>query len=426
MSNNGLSPIDAKNRVTLEVDGVKYWGWKDIKIRHAIDQLAGTFNLALHDRWDGQVTQWGIEPGAAAVVKIGEDVMITGYVDESSDEQDSKSHALHVAGRDRAGDLVDCSAPPKEWAGLPFEHIAVELCEPYKIDVWTQLDTDGGAYKPKQTKDKKGKITVSKAGKGGSTLPKKATNTGETVHKLLEKLCKIQGCLLISDRVGGIIITRGGLGGAAHDKLEVGKNILKISRKRSFANLFSQITVKGQSQGSQTAARTSLSNVSQTVKPVATVKRVVAGINQTLNTQAINRYRPLILAAEEQADTARCARRAAWEAGTREAKSLAVSIKVQGWRQSNGEIWAINQSVYVAHPKINAALVISAAEFSLDVSGGMVTDLTLCPKAAFDVLPEIPAPVGKGGAGNPNTLSSVRGQQPSAAGIRNPSGRGAR
>ena len=101
MSNNGLSPIDAQNRVTLEVDGVQYWGWKDIKIRHAIDQLAGTFSLALNDRWDGQSAQWGIEPGAAAVVKIGNDVMITGYVDEASDELDSKSHSLHVQTRGR-------------------------------------------------------------------------------------------------------------------------------------------------------------------------------------------------------------------------------------------------------------------------------------------------------------------------------------
>lgn len=386
-----LSPIDAKNVMSLEVGGMRYEGWKSQHISQGIEQLAGTFSLEVTDIWPEQTTSWTIEPGAACTLKIGTDVMITGYVDVVRTKFTNTEHSITIEGRDRTGDLVDCSAAASEWTGLAFEHIAVELCKPFGIEVQTQLETGPGGYSAK--KPGKAKATATKAGAGGGKLPRKASNTGETVHRLLEKLAKIQGVLLVSDRKGGLMITRAGLNGRANDMLVLGENLLTVDYERSFANLFSEITVKGQAHGATTPGVTRLSGAAS-VKPTATVKRASTAGGTTVTNASIERYRPLTIMAEDQADAKRCADRAAWEAGTREAKSKKIVVTVQGWRQSDGSLWEINTLVRLRCPWVreDEDMLISNIEYGIDMAGGTVCGMTLYPPKAYDVLKEIPKP----------------------------------
>lgn len=399
-----LSPIDPANRVSLEVGGMRYEGWKSVRIRHGIEQLAGTFSLDVTERWPDQTDAWAIEPGAACTVKIGGDVMITGYVDAVTVKTSPTEHTISIEGRDKTGDLVDCSAPAKEWVGLPFEQIALELLEPYGVSLNSQLETGAGGYVTK--KPGKGKAAAKAAGSGGGKLPRKASNSGETVHKLLEKLAKIQGVLLVSDRVGGLMVTRAGLNGRATDVLALGQNLKTIDYERSFANLFSEITVKGQAHGADVPGQRVLSN-GASVKPVATVKRA-AGPGATSGSASVTRYRPLLVMAEEQADAKRCQDRAEWEAGTREAKSKKINIKVQGWRQSDGTLWTINTLVRMQCQFVreDEDLLISTLEYSLDLAGGTVCSMTLYSPQAYDVLKEIPKP--QGGGRSQRTLSGAQ------------------
>lgn len=396
--------IDENNRVSLEITqgGTTsvYKGWKTVKISHGIDQLSGTFSLEVADIPEAA----RIQAGDACTVKIGSDVMITGYVDIVAHKATSSSSAYNAQGRDKAGDLVDCSAPAKEWGNQKFEAIAAELLKPYGMALFTQLDSDASGYKLTGKKSKKAKAKAP-ALKGGATIPKKATNTGETVHKLLEKMAKQQGALLVSDRTGGLIITRAGLGGASYDTLTWGKNLLSFDYEHSAANTFSEITIKGQGGGAD-AGRLSLATVGERVMPKATVKAApsarIAG--------ASARHRPLIMQAEDQADAERCKRRAEWEVGTREAKSKKVQCKVQGWRQSNGDLWAINTTAQVISPftDIASEWIIANITYSLDQSG-TITDMMLYSPAAFDVLPEIPPKeTGAGNGGGRLNLATVK------------------
>ncbi|MES2685737.1 MAG: hypothetical protein V4706_02885 [Pseudomonadota bacterium] len=400
-----LSPIGSKDLVSLEVGGVRYGGWKSIAIKHGIEQLAGTFSLEVTDRWPEQTEAWTIQEGASCTVKIGDDVVITGYVDVVRVKASPTEHTISVEGRDKTGDLVDCSAPAREWTGLAFEHIAVELTKPYGIEVEAQLETGPGGYKAK--KPGKGKAPKFKAAGGGGKLPRKAGNSGETVHRLLEKLAKIQGVLLVSDRVGGLTITRAGLNGRTNDMLVLGENLKTISYERSFANLFSEITVKGQAHGATTGGSGVLSGAAS-VKPVATVKRAAAASETTVTNPSIQRYRPLLIMAEDQADAKRCQDRAEWEAGTREAKSKKLQVSVQGWRQSDGSLWEINTLVRMKCPWVreDEDMLISNLEYNLSLSGGTVCNMTLYSPNAFDVLKEIP---------KPNAATGTRSQRLSGA-----------
>jgi prophage tail gpP-like protein len=383
-----LSPIDVQNLVSLEVGGMKYDGWKSVRIKHSVEHLAGTFTLDVSDRWPDQTEAFAIEPGASCTVAIGDDVMITGYIDVVHVKATATEHTITVEGRDKTGDLVDCSAPPKEWLDMAFEDIAAEVCGDYGIEIIVEAS-------------------------GGIVLPRKSTNTAETCHKLLDKMAKIQGVMMISDRMGGLKLTRAGLGGEAYDMLVLGENLKSIDYERSFANLYSDITVKSQVNGAvagggggvdgnintkQMGAVSRLSGAgsgqTQTVVKTNPNTKVKSKATFSVKNEAIERYRPLIIIAEDQATDDRCLQRAQWEAGTREAKSKKLIVQVQGWRQSNGAIWEINTLVYMRCPwvKEDQVMLISAIEFALDMAGGTVCNMTIYPPEAYDILPEIPKP----------------------------------
>ncbi|SNT29046.1 Mu-like prophage tail protein gpP [Noviherbaspirillum humi] len=372
------------NLLTLRVGGQVFAGWKAITVRTGIEQLAGTFELGITERWPGQPKDWVIPPGEACSIEIGDDTVISGYVDAVAVSYDANAHDIKVTGRDRAGDLVDCSAPSTAFANQTFEQIASALCTPYGIEVFDE--TVGG--KKLTTKQKKAgkKGTPPKKARVAGHVPKQACQNGETVFKTLEKLARNEGVLLVSDGEGGLVITRAGMGGHCATVLEQGKNILRASFEHSHAALFSEITVKGQAAAAG-AGKFDLS----TAAPKATVARAPGA--KTGNSQ-ITRYRPLIILAETQADARRCRLRAEWEAANREAKSKKVVITVQGWREPDtGELWQINKMVRVKCPwmRLDGWWLISSVTYKLD-EGGSTADLSLVSDKAFDQLPEIPDP----------------------------------
>lgn len=360
--------MSVQDRLTLRVAGRMYAGWKSVSVRRGIEQLAGTYDLGLTERWPGQSTDWQIPPGERCEILIGDDVVITGYVDEISVRYDASSHAIRATGRDRAGDLVDCSAPSEAFSNLTLLQIAQKLCKPYGISVVDQT-------------------TATKQPRVPGRLPKQAVQPGESVFKTLEKLAKQDGVLLVSDGEGGLLITRAGLGGDCQVGLEFGVNILAASYDYSFANLYSEIVVKGQASAAG-ADKFDLSSVA----PKGLVRRAAA--NARSANSAITRYRPLMIVAETQADARRCQERAQFEASVREAKARKISITVQGWREKpGGAVWEPNKRVHVRCPWMRTAewWLIAQVAYKLD-EGGSTAELTLTSEDAFNTLPEIPAP----------------------------------
>lgn len=149
------------NIVSLLVNGSRYEGWLSVSIGHGIDQLAGSYSLEITDKWAGQTSGWAIQAGDSCVVKIGEDTVITGYVDVVDSTLDKESHSINVQGRDKTGDLVDCAVIDREYSGQNFEFIAVDVCKPFGIYVNTQLQSTENGYSGKIEK-KRLRLAVAK------------------------------------------------------------------------------------------------------------------------------------------------------------------------------------------------------------------------------------------------------------------------
>lgn len=346
--------------IILEVDGREYGGWKTASVTRSIEQIAGTFSVGVSELWPGSPLRREIGPGARCTVAIGGEVVITGWVDGVDLSYDAGNHEVSISGRDATGDLVDCAAlhEPGQWHGRTLEQIAADLCAPFGVGVTAEVAT--------------------------APFPDFKLQEGESVFGALERGARMRAVLLRSDGRGNLIIGRAG-GARAPVELALGENVLAGKGAFSHQDRFSLYVVKGQQAGSDEV-----------------YGEQAAAVKGTATDPGVQRYRPLIVNAEDQADGVSATDRARWEAGVRAGRARKVTYTVQGWRHGGG-LWQPNSVVRVRDEWIAIAseLLIASVTSALD-EGGQITSLDLVRPEAFALI-ELKArgkksKAGKGGA----------------------------
>lgn len=337
------------DRVNLSVDGAIHAGWTSVSINRSMENIAGTFSLSLSDRWPGSAGSRPIRPGSLCTLSIGDDVVITGHVDDVSPSFDSTSHSISITGRDATGDLVDCSAAnePGEWTERSLLQIIEALCKPFGITARAAIYV-------------------------GKKILTFRINEGETAFEAIELACRMRGVLSVSDGQGGLILTRASEAVRITNNLTSGKagNIISGSGKSSWKDRYSEITVKGQQRGTDnTSGADNAEPYASTTDP------------------NITRYRPLIVLAEDQGDAATFKERALWEASVRRARGRTATVTVQGWRGEDGSLWQPMSITNIEAPEIglNGEMLITAVDFTLSARGSL-TSLSLSPPKAFELI----------------------------------------
>lgn len=343
--------------VTLQVGGERYEGWTEISVRLSMETLAGDFQLTLTTLEAADAALVPVQPGEACTVAIDGEVVITGYVDDVSPSYDDREHSITVQGRDRAGDLVDCSVvdKPRTWSGVKLERIAQDIAKPFGITVRAATDT-------------------------GAAFAAFSIQEGETGHEAIERACRMRGVLAVSDGQGGIDLVRTGTARVTESLVE-GINILAAEAQHSMRDRHDRYLVKGQTQGTDDA-----------------YGEVAAQPTEAATDPGVTRYRPLLVVAEDQADIASCKQRALWEAAVRSGRAFRADIGYRGWRHADG-LWRPNRLVKLVSPSLGVAteLVIAEVCFSLD-DEGTKSRITVTRPDAFR--PE-PLKESKGGASSP-------------------------
>lgn len=337
---------EENNRVALQINDQRHEGWKRVRITAGIERAARDFDLDVTLRWPGQTgPSLPCSPGDACSIYLGEDRVVTGYVDAVPVRYDAHSLTLAVSGRSRTADLVDCSAhdSPGQWLGQKVETIAAALAKPYGVNVRTNVDT-------------------------GRAIADHQVQQGETVFESLDRLLRQRQLLATDDAAGALVITKPGTL-RAKTALKLGGNILTGEASRDWRDRFSEYQAKGQGSGSD-----SLYGV---------------GASECLGTaldKAVRRHRLLVVTQQGQADSPSCGDRAKYERDLRAAKSEAVTYTVQGWRQSDGVLWQPNMMVRVADPwlGLDRDLLITEVAYTLD-EAGMLTTLALAPPEGYTV-----------------------------------------
>lgn len=336
------------DRVELLVGGQVYAGWEEVGVTRAMDGAAGGFTLQVADRWSANSRPWEIQPGDICEVRLGGETVITGYVDLARPSFSRTSHSIEVQGRDRSADLVDCSAvhDPDEWRDIDFLELANILGAPFGVTARAEVDV-GAPF----------------------TLVK--LDQGETVLEALARHAKMRRLLVMPDGQGNLVITRAGTA-RAEVELAQGGNILDARGTLDWSERFSQYAVKGQA------------NFGEETDPEAE-----AHVLGQAKDAYINRYRPLLITAETDANPLSAQQRAEWEATTRLGMSTQAEITVQGWRQrESGPLWQPNTLVRVRSRwlRMDGEMLVRQVAFGKS-NGGTTTTLSLVSPLAYEPEP---------------------------------------
>lgn len=345
------------SRVSILVKGKAYGGWKSARVMRSIESICGSFDLSVSDRFVDQEIPWPILEEDECTVKIEGVTVLTGYVDARRVSFGPEESTFEVTGRDRTGDLVDCSVflpesgaskkGKKAWqfVGVSPLDLAIKVAKPYGISVTLQA----GLSPPAKVK----------------TF---AVSPGDSAADVIEKACRLAGLLPVSDGVGGLVLVRAG-SNRATTALVQGKNVLSASAEFDSQGRFATYAALAQGPGTDDAFGTAAAHVQAYAED--------AGVRRP--------WRTLVVRPEGAATVAQCELRAQWEAKVRAARGDAVSVNVQGWRQQDGSVWPLNAKVQTDLPAIGIGgeMLITGALHTVDDSTGEITQLTIRRPDAF-------------------------------------------
>jgi prophage tail gpP-like protein len=324
--------------------------WTEVSIQRSMNSLSGQFSLSIANVWREAGVPWPIKPGLPAVLKIGTDPVLTGFIDSLESSVSNSERGLSISGRDRTAGLVDCSAimGTGEFNKQSLQMIASSLCAPFGITVLCELP---------------------------ATVIKKATiKAGESVFEFLSRLASADGGLLLSDSFGNLVIrnqsTKVGIPTAS---ITQGVNVLSLSASYDEADRFSSIEVLGQAIASDEYNGLAATQI----------------IGKATDS-GVTRYRPIRIMGENALTLKTAQTRAQWEATNRAARAVSIKATVQGWRSETKRLWTTGElaKVYSSDLGIKSEFLITGVSFKQSVSEGTITELTMTRPDAF-----VPKPV---------------------------------
>ncbi|EHJ0339223.1 phage tail protein [Salmonella enterica] len=352
------------SRVELFIGGGIFSGWVSVSVRRSLEHLAGSFELEL--MMPGQSLPDSITPGLPLKLQINGVTVITGYLDTVKHKITATSYKISITGRDKTGDLVDCSAVFKgsQWHNRTLEQIAGDLCKPFGIRVIWQV-SDATAAKPFVT----------------FTL-----QLSETVSDALTRAARHRGVLVTSNADGDLVFTQAG--NQQTDTLELGKNLLDADFTDDWRNRYSEYLVKGHGGGGGH-------------KGEAKAAALLAAPKGQTADKAVTRYRPKVILADHKITADGARQRAIREERRAIARSERFVATAKDWFRESGALWDVNMLTRVVAPRVNVDmrdLLICQVEFTLNAKEGEVTRLTLAPRDGF-IVPAEPDSNGNGEGG---------------------------
>jgi prophage tail gpP-like protein len=334
--------------LTLAIGNSSYAGWDSVSVTRSIEGCPSSFELSLTERYPGEAQNLVMQPGDTCVVSLGEDVVVTGYVDRFAPSITATGHTIRVSGRGKCQDLVDCAAewPNGQISGSSAWQIAQNLAKPYGITV------------------------IATADDVGAPIPQFNLILGETSYEVIERVSRYRGLLAYELPDGSLFLTRVGTISAASG-FEQGVNVQEADVEYSMDGRYSEYLAFLQS--------------------VQVFGDIGNGGNllTTVTDPGVRRPRRTVIIAEAGGGGQDvCKQRALWEAARRAGRSYQVRIVTDSWRDSDGNLWEPNTIVPVLLPALKLpdyTWVIGSVTYRRD-ENGTTAEIFIMPNSAF--LPE--------------------------------------
>lgn len=355
VSSFGAVHVRLIDDVALIIRGASWSGWMDVRITRGIERLPSDFQVGLTEFAPGE-EPIEILRGDSVVLKIGVDVVLTGYVDRIIRTLDARQHTVIITGRSKCEDLVDCAAewPGGQIVGSSVLEIAKTLAAPYGINVTC-------------------------VGDAGPPIPQFNLMRGETPFQIIERLCRF-GQLLAYDVPSGDLLLTAVSKTPTASGFKEGVNVIRAQVTASLDQRFSEYFSYLQSMA--------------TLSDLGDGGDLQAQITDT----AVPRHRRRIMISETSGAIGWeiAQKRAGWEAQRRRGRSTEVRITTDSWRDSAGVLYAPNSLAFVELPTLalrDAAGNIGGVSLTIGEvtyrrgDGGTTCELVLMPSESFTPQP---------------------------------------
>jgi prophage tail gpP-like protein len=348
------------NEIFLEVNKIRYSGFTNVTVNKSLDQFARSFSATLVSKelfiGEERIIENPIKVGDEVQVYIDEQLITTGYVESLDIDYSADSHSISVAGRDKAGDLIDSSIIAKTYQVRNLKRL-IEL-----------VLKDNG-YSNIKVSQQAASIDNLEANE------KVEAESNDTIFSFLDRYAKKVQVLLTTDENGDIVLTQEGSTKAATDLVSLkrgDKNNIKSARlSLNTQDRYRFIEVYSQSTNDSFSENT----VSQDGKAEDT------------DIRSPRRIRVISSIASETAILKEAAK---WQLNVRRAKGLSYKCTVVNFltEGESGDIWDINQTVNIKDDKcsLDGEFLISGVTFTKS-NDGSTTQLTIVNKGSYTTDP---------------------------------------
>ena len=359
-------------QISVVVGGSAYTGWLQSEVSRSIETLAATFSIPV-----------ALVPGAPPAiqrqdrvqVRVGDTTVVDGFVLAAEPFYRADDCGMRIIGRDRAGDLVRCSAIHRggQWRNAKLDRIAQDLVTPFglQVEVATDLGPAIGDFK---------------------------MGHGETVLDALARAARLQGVLVTRSESGQVLLTKAGQQ-RFKGVIRRGWNVIEAESIGSDEDRHSEYLVYGQG------------NVLGTFDQA----RLAKGRAED---PGLGRHMPLVINADGNTTAAELQRLAEHTMRVRRGHSVGVRYVVEGWT-FEGTPWPINQRVAIHDDVMGLAgeeWLIASARMTCSLRDGDITELVLRPAEAYDRVPLKSRPVRRPWGNKGNTTNHPRGPRDGALG----------
>lgn len=330
--------------VRLFIGGKVHDDWESYEVDSDLLIPADAWRVTLVLR-DGELPEV-VAPGAAVQLKVGNDLVMVGHIDEVDEDVAKDGAHFDISGRDGAAVLLDCSSPI-------FTAQMVTLA-----DVVAKVVRELG-------------VTV-QAIKGASRLREKINvEPGETAWETLVHAAEGNGLWPWFEPDGTLVI-----GGPDYDQPPVaslvlrrsgqGNNVLRLTRRRSIQGRYSEVTVFGQKRGTH-------------------IEQGKHALKATEKDKGLSWYRPKVVVDYEAESEAACRSRARKILSDSRLRGFSLIAQVPGHRitapgqPNDGLLWKPGQRVHVISERhnIDATFFLMARKFTGGRQQAARTTLTL-------------------------------------------------
>ena len=372
VGSGSMNQAPTDDTLTLVANGKALTGWETIRVTRGIERVPSDFEISMTTKYPGSADVV-VKPGDTCQVKIGNDLVVTGYVDSYEPAISAQQHAIRVVGRSKCQDLVDNSAginaAGKSNGMQVTTSSLLDLAKQFAAPFGITASVVGG-YGP-GIDGGNSPVDISLVLSNGQPLNFNITLT-ETPMQIIEECARYAALLTYDGTDGNLLFAPVGASKMASG-FQQGVNIQSAVVCFSMADRHSIYVPSLTSQDT-------LSDLPGTIFP-----------SNPVYDRGVTRFRPLIVVSEQFVQGGSLAeKRATWEMNRRIGRSQSVRLTCDSWRDSAGTLWQPNATARVDIPALGVVAkdwVIATVSFMRGLESGTTAELILMPAAAFTLEP---------------------------------------